>query len=292
MSDVLQMGLFGTAEAVRQRVAQKRAARVPADAADVLSSGGGTQSVAIAVLILQGRLPRPERVVIADTGREASEVWAYMEATWAPALEALGVPVDRLSHDAASVDLYGGARRDTLLIPAYTTQGDDVGKLPTFCSNEWKRNVIRRHLRALGYGPHKGMRPVRQWLGMSLDEIGRLSESGTGWIHNHYPLCFDVPMRRYESVRLVREFGWPEPPRSACWMCPNRRNDEWRHLRDNRPDDWALAVAFDAFLRDPDNPQGDPHAFVHHSARPLAEADLGTDDSDLFQGCESGICFV
>lgn len=36
----------------------------------VWSSGGGTQSSAIAVLILKRLLPRPDRAVIADTGRE------------------------------------------------------------------------------------------------------------------------------------------------------------------------------------------------------------------------------
>lgn len=297
MPEATQTGLFGTAEEVRQRIAKRRASRVPTNAADILSSGGGTQSVAIAVLILQCRLPRPERVVIADTDREASEVWEYMDAYWAPALRAFGVPVDRVPHSLATVDLYG-LKSDGLLIPAYSTQGGGllhaVGKLPTFCSSEWKKAPVRRHLRALGYGPYKGQRPVRMWFGMSIEEIGRLKNSDVGWVHNHYPLCFDLPMRRHESIRLVRDFGWPEPPRSACWMCPNRRNEEWAHLRDNRPDDWLLAVAFDDWLRSPENPMCDTHAYVHHSGVPLAEAEIDVDDSQtLFErGCESGQCFV
>jgi hypothetical protein len=38
----------------------------------VWSYGGGTQSAAIAVLVLRGESPRPELVVMADTGREVS----------------------------------------------------------------------------------------------------------------------------------------------------------------------------------------------------------------------------
>jgi len=37
---------------------------------EVFSSGGGTQSISITALIIQGRLPKPDFTVIADTGRE------------------------------------------------------------------------------------------------------------------------------------------------------------------------------------------------------------------------------
>ena len=41
------------------------------------SYGGGTQSVAIAVLVARGRLPRPELIVMADTGHERQRTWEY-----------------------------------------------------------------------------------------------------------------------------------------------------------------------------------------------------------------------
>ena len=56
----------------------------PTSRALTWSYGGGTQSVAIAVLVAQGRLPRPELLVIADTGREATETWEYHEKHVAP----------------------------------------------------------------------------------------------------------------------------------------------------------------------------------------------------------------
>lgn len=52
----------------------------------VWSSGGGTQSSAIAVLILKGLLPRPDAAVIADTGRENPETWEYLGNIVNPAL--------------------------------------------------------------------------------------------------------------------------------------------------------------------------------------------------------------
>ena len=73
--------------------------------ADILSFGGGTQSTAVVELILQGKLTRPERIVMADTGREASETWDYATANVVPRLVArdrawAGLPVIDPEADA------------------------------------------------------------------------------------------------------------------------------------------------------------------------------------------------
>ena len=60
----------------------------------VWSYGGGTQSAAIAVLVLRGELPRPERIVMADTSREASATWAYLAEVVGPALAEVGLAVE------------------------------------------------------------------------------------------------------------------------------------------------------------------------------------------------------
>lgn len=240
----------------------------------IWSYGGGTQSVAIAVLVSQDRLPRPARVVIADTGREASETWDYLGRHVRPLLSPL--EIDVAPHTLSTVDLYG--HNGDLLLPAFTGSG---GKMPTLCSNEWKRRVVRRWLRSQGFDS------VRLWLGISLDEVERAKPSDVGWVEHHYPLLFDVPLRRYECRQIVLDAGLPEPPRSACWMCPLRSNAEWRDLRDNHPDDWKRAVALDESIR-----ARDPDVFVHRSGGALAEANLekaGT-APDLF--CESGYCMT
>jgi hypothetical protein len=96
----------------------------------VWSYGGGTQSCAIAVLVAQGKLPKPDLAVIADTGREASETWEYLEAHIQPLLKTVDLEVEVAPHSLATVGLYG--KNGDLLIPAFTANG---GKLPTFCSN-------------------------------------------------------------------------------------------------------------------------------------------------------------
>ena len=128
--------------------------------------------------------------------------------------------------------------------------------------------VVHRALRGLGYGPDN---PVTQWLGMSLDEVHRLRQSDKKWIENYYPLCFDVKRRRHECILEVVRFGLPEPPSSACWMCPNLDNEEWSQIKRDDPEDFKNAVALDYRVRAADKQGG---VFLHRDSVPLDEADL------------------
>jgi hypothetical protein len=251
--------------------------------ADILSFGGGTQTCAMVELVLQGKLPRPDRIIMADTGREASETWDYAKANVVPRLTAAGMALEYAPHGLATVDLLSG--NGDLLMPVFTAGGE--GQLPNYCSNEWKKRVVQRYLRQFGYGTAK---PVRLWLGISVDALQRAGPSGVSWAENHFPLLFDVPMRRDECRALLVKAGWPEPPKSSCWMCPYRANSQWRRLRDYYPGDWAKAVALDYKLR-----ETDANAFVHRSGVPLDEANLdGAAGQIGFFGdkCDSGYCYV
>lgn len=247
----------------------------------VWASGGGVQSTAIAALIVMGRLPKPDMAVIADTGREQSTTWSYMEQVTAPALAAVGVTLQRVAaKDFATVDLYGGADGETLLIPAFTNLSGDVGKLPAYCSNEWKQRVVRRWATA------QGVERATMWLGISTDEMFRLTKGSKKWNHA-FPLV-KQRMNRHECELLVESIGWPKPPRSSCWMCPNHTQGEWRDIRDNKPDDWQAAVWFDRDIR-----KRDPNAYLHPDCVPLDEADLSDQNGVLFgHACQSGHCFV
>ena len=143
----------------------------------IWSSGGGVQSTAIAALIVQGKLPKPDLAVIADTERELSTTWTYMDAVTLPALASVGVTLHRVKKSKyATVDLYGGADGNSLLIPAFTTQGDEIGKLPGFCSNEWKFRVVQRWATA-----EHGVKAATLWMGISTDETQRVNFPTGKW---------------------------------------------------------------------------------------------------------------
>lgn len=240
------------------------------------SCGGGTQSAAIAALIVSGRLVRPDLAVIVDTEREKSSTWAYLEQTIAPALQQVGVHVYRVPKSKfATVDLY--AKNGDLLLPAFTGTG---GRLKGFCSSEWKLRVVKRWARSMG------VKRCTCWVGFSLDEFERMKDDEDRWFKRSYPLI-DARIRRDECCRIVDAAGWPAPPRSACWMCPHMTNREWAELRDHAPADFAQAVALDEDIR-----KRDPNVYLHRSGRPLAVADLGADDGQQVLGCDSGNCFI
>jgi hypothetical protein len=242
----------------------------------VWSSGGGVQSSAIAALIVSGRLPRPDHAIIVDTEREKSQTWRYMSTVIQPALRSVDCELVIIpKSEYATVDLWGS--NGDLLLPAFTSTD---GRLKGFCSNEWKQRVVRRWLRS------KGINDARMWLGFSLDEQRRMRCPDVDWLTYWFPLA-ELRMTRDQCWRVVVDLGWPEPPRSSCWMCPHMSNAEWRQLRDSDPDDFQKAIRLDALIR-----EDDADAFIHRSGRPLAVADLGTDDARLPFGCDSGSCFV
>lgn len=250
----------------------------------VWSCGGGTQSAAIAALIVQGKLPKPDLAVMVDTEREKSGTWEYADAVLIPNLREAGVTLHRVrKSEYATVDLWAG--NGDLLLPVFTNQSGEQGKLPVYCSDKWKSRVVQRWLRS------QGVESAEQWIGISIDEMRRTRFSGLGWLRNRYPLIepeFGLTYRRSDCEAEIARLGWPKAPRSACWMCPNMGDFEWLEMKTHYPGDFACAVRLEREMR-----QKDPHAWLHGSCVPLDQVDFTTQGS-LFEdrSCASGMCFV
>jgi len=253
--------------------------------ASVWSCGGGTQSVAIGALIVQGRIPKPDFAVIADTGFEKQSTWDYLDGTLGPALASVGVTIHRVKRsDWASrwLNNYFSAS-GVALIPAFTDESGNKGKLNAFCSSGWKKEVVDRWL-SVNHGITESKR--QKWLGFSFDEQRR-------WVKHHgkpdiwLPLVDGVRMNRHECVRLVESMGWPTPPRSNCYMCPNQTDNEWRETIANRPEEFAAAVAIDKEIR-----ERDPHLWLHRECKPLSEVDFSQPQMEFTRACDSGECFT
>jgi hypothetical protein len=90
-----------------------------------------------------------------------------------------------------------------------------------------------------------------------------------------------------------RRWPAPAPPPSACWMCPNKPNEEWRYLRDNYPAAFDQACVLDEEVRAEDQAQGHAGVWLHHSRIPLRAADIDSDDrKEAGRQCGLGMCFV
>jgi len=269
----------------------------------VLSLGAGVQSSTLALMAARGEIAPPDCAIFADTGAEPGPVYKWLDY-----LETvLPYPVHRVMWKTGLLEnikeSIAGARFAGA--PFYTenedfNRSDKEGQLRRQCTREFKIQAIKRKLREL-LGAVKGERLagrgvlVRQYIGISLDEVTRMKPSRDRWIEHEWPLI-DKRMTRWDCMRWLEAAGYPVPPKSSCTFCPYHSNTEWRWLRDNDPAGWQQALEVDAMIRG--GVRGTKHAlYLHDSMVPLAEVDLTT-DIDRGQGelkfqneCE-GMCGV
>lgn len=252
--------------------------------AAVMNYGGGRQTVAMLILIKRGLLPRPDLIVIADTGRENPSTWDYREEIAEPLAQSMGLTIEIAPRRLAYVDLY--SHQGELLLPVYTA----TGKLSAFCSTEWKQRVVRRYLKE-----QHGIASATAWIGYAIDERARYKpnqEDARGPWYRTFPL-FDLSLTKRDCRQIITDAGLPMPPPSACWMCPNKANEEWRYLRDNYPPFFEQACQLDEEVRDEDIAQGHAGVWLHHSRVALRDAALEADDrKEEGRQCGLGMCFV
>jgi hypothetical protein len=247
----------------------------------ILSYGGGRQTVAICVLISRSVLPKPDRIVMADTGRENASTWDYLDAHVRPLLAPLSLAVEVAPHSLATVDLY--AHNGDLLLPVFTA----TGKLPGYCSDEWKRRVVKRYLTT------QGVRSGEMWIGFALEERRRVqrmcANEDTRGFPPRFPLV-ELMLTTADAIEVVKSAGLPEPPHSSCWMCPHKRNKEWLALT---PTEFAAACDLDDELRAEDIERGGSGVYLHHSRVPLRQASLSVPETgETVRQCGLGMCFV
>lgn len=245
----------------------------------LLSLGAGVQSTALALMAAEGSLDRLDGAVFADTGWEPERVYGHL-AKLGEVLDAAGVPLYNVSSGNLRNDAIDPAHRYAS-IPYYVRNPDgSEGMGRRQCTSEYKLAPINRKVRELLGASAPDFRRVpkgnvaEQWIGFSTDEIHRVDgKRDVRYITKRYPLI-ELGMSRDDCERWLRSRGWTNVAKSACIGCPFHGNRQWRELRDNNPDEWADAVAFDAAIRK-GGARGLPlngEAFLHRSRVPLALA--------------------
>lgn len=204
-----------------------------------LSLGAGVQSTTIALLAVEGALPKPDVAIFADTGWEPAAVYAHLDRLTVT-LEAAGISVVRVNQGNLRTDAVDPDHRYAS-IPYYVRNpnGSD-GMARRQCTSEYKLAPIRRHLRMmLGAKPPKYRsvprgRVCEQWIGFSTDEMRRVNSQrdngGVLYLTSRYPLL-DLGMSRKDCQAWLDARGW-STTKSACIGCPFHGNRQWRALRD------------------------------------------------------------
>lgn len=258
----------------------------------VLSLGAGVQSTTLLLLSAEGRLPKLDAAIFADTGWEPRAVYEHFDRLVREVAEPAGIPVHRVSAGNIRRDALDPAHRFASM-PLFIKNPDGGdGMTRRQCTSEYKLKPIKAQVRRmLGYS-HPAPVPrgvyAEQWIGISRDEFGRAKDSGIQYLRSRHPLL-DMDgaadgrdgWTREDCLRYLRANGWASTPKSACIGCPFHGNAQWRTLRDEHPDEWADAVDFDQAIRSGNargNANGKPllgEAYLHRSRLPLDQAPIG-----------------
>lgn len=247
----------------------------------ILSLGAGVQSSTLALMACEGILPGCDGAIFADTGWEPAAVYAQVDKLEAELTKA-GIPLYRVSTGNLRNDAINPAHRYAS-VPYFVRNPDgSEGMGRRQCTNEYKLTPIMRKCRELlGAKPPdfrsvpKG-KVVEQWIGFSTDEVGRANNKRENlYTIKKFPLL-EMGISRKDCVKWLEKRGWGHTVKSACIGCPYAGNRQWRDLRDNRPEEWADAVAFDRDIRN-GGARGLPlngKAYLHRSRVPLDEAPI------------------
>jgi hypothetical protein len=255
----------------------------------VLSLGAGVQSSTLLLMACEGKLAI-NAAIFADTQWEPRAVYDHL-AWLEQQAAAAGIPVHRVTTGNLRAAALSGSTRFAS-IPLHLRNADGTpAMLRRQCTKEYKVAPIRRYLRAGGVTARL---PATLLLGISLDEVHRMRTSSVQYLIHEYPLI-DQRMTRADCLRWLEQRGYPRPQKSACIGCPFHDNGHWRRLRDESPDEWADAIAFDAAIRN-GRTRIRAEAFLHRQLVPLNQADIRSEQErgqmDLFGEECAGVCGV
>ena len=182
----------------------------------ILSFGGGVNTVALMIILVEEGFPLDE-VVFSDTGGEAPETYDYLE-TVDIYLKNHEIPFRTVSKRISTRDLLGTCTHRKV-IPSVMWR---------WCTRDFKVRPIHAYYRSLD--AH-----INQYMGIAFDEIDRMKDSRVDYVTNLYPLI-DRRMDRDNCVDVIEAAGLPIPVKSGCYFCPFNSRGRWEWLLETHPE--------------------------------------------------------
>lgn len=265
----------------------------------IISLGAGVQSSTMALMAAAGEItPMPKAAIFADTQAEPASVYKWLE--WLE--KQLPFPVVRVTRGSLIEDSLkirtakSGNQYTKHAIPAFITETVKVAKCTGCgeepetgtscecgcqtiqlvdvvktgmamrqCTSDHKIVIIHQTLNKL-----RNKKQVVQWIGISVDEAGRMKPARVRWLKHIWPLI-SKDMTRTDCLDWMKQRGFATPPKSACSFCPYHDDNEWIRLKDTEPEAFAQAVdyerRFQATMKQVSNFRGVP--FLHRSLETL-----------------------
>lgn len=190
----------------------------------LISYGGGVNSTALAILLLQKGLRYP--VVFSDLGSEMPETIEFIRIFKKWLIENYNIKMTVL-NPKTTPEYFDPRLRKYSSIESYCiSQGIVPFRKARWCTKDWKIKPILRWAEK-----HKIFTHL---IAFSLEESHR-SENLSGKRIIEYPLI-DWEIDRDGCKEIILEAGLPIPPKSSCFFCMYRKKREWAILKANYPD--------------------------------------------------------
>ena len=177
-----------------------------------LNYGGGVNSAALAIMIIDGLLPEydPCRFVFADTWTERDETYWYIANVFMPYLASRGRMLEIVQPNEG---VYMRWKR-------LSVTGSRIIRT---CTQESKIRPIEKFIKQNGGG--------EQLIGIDAGEPHRAVERPG----KHYPLV-SHGIDRAGCIKIIERAGLPLPIKSGCWCCPFMRVGEVMELARQYPE--------------------------------------------------------
>jgi len=255
------------------------------DTLNIISLGAGKQSSYMLLTALGGAYKyKPDLAIFADTGCEPQYVYDYLY--WLKNyvkdkydFDIVIVSAGDLMRD--TIDFINGKNNRSASLPFYLSSG---GMIRRQCTGDYKIAPIKRY-----YQEIRNDAKIRQWIGISLDEIQRVRDSFAKYIENYYPLIEN----RVTISEIINWFAIQDiklPGKSSCIVCPFHSNNYWRRFKKEYSDEFQEACDFDEQIRN--HPKLESQCYLHRTLKPLRDIDFSYEPSlfpELIEECD-GLC--
>jgi hypothetical protein len=227
---------------------------------------------------------KPDYAVFSDTGCEPQYVYDYLEWLIDYVKAKYNFEIKTVSHGNLMDDVayyIDGKRPRASQLPFHLGRG---GLIMRQCTADYKINPLRKYLQQI-----RNHKRIRLWIGISLDEIERMSNSNVKYIEHYYPL-----IENRISIDTIKNWysqnGLLEPGKSACLICPFHSNNYWTLFKKQFPTEFQKACDFDDKIRN--YPKLKHSAYLSSQRIPLRDIDFTQEASlfpELIEECQ-GLC--
>lgn len=258
----------------------------------IISLGLGVQSTTLYLMSCLNQVEKADYAIFADPGAEKPETYQHLRSLQSYSTNASGIPIIHSKRKNLFLDLTGAGVRKSgrfASIPAYANKGKS--QLRRQCTREYKTEVIDKEIRALyGLKPRQRYPETEVWIGFTVDEAMRMSDSREKWRIKKYPLI-DLGMSRNDCEKWLKDYGFAVPPKSSCVFCPYQNDERWKEIKATESFDIVKLV--DSEIRNSTKKGIKEPIFLHDSCKPIDEVIFTLDRQvDLFNNICDGDCGI